>query len=103
MAVCSASLIAATREGLPPIVLVFRSMSLSWLQRKGWQLGSNSVKHAAAFAATVETPIAWPLLLRPPTKPTAPPKVPRSSILPFSQRNGSRGGTPVTGLGVVLV
>src|SRR5262249_32425410 len=88
--------------GLPPIVVVARSIMFPCFQRNGWQLGSPSVKHAPGFAEVLEKPMTSPWLLRKRGKPIAPPRVPRSVILSPSHRKGSCVGIPTSGLGVVV-
>src|SRR5215510_7083630 len=44
----------------------------------------------------LDWPTTWPRLLMAVAKPMVPPRVPRSAIVPFFQRNGSRVGIPVT-------
>src|ERR1700722_6013557 len=45
-----------------------------------------------------ELPATWPRLFMDAGAPEVPPRVPRSVVIPFSQRNGSVVGNSVTGL-----
>src|ERR1700739_605630 len=78
---------------LPPSVP--KSDRLSPSQKKARELWSPT---------EVIVPATWPWLLRPETNPEkrpngfVPPKLPRSCILPFSQRKGSIAGTGIGGL-----
>ena len=68
-------------------------------------LGTAQV--AEAYGGVLGLPITFlgylTLWLRPYGQPAVPPRVPRSVILPLSQRNGSCVGMPVPWFGVKLV
>src|ERR1017187_3602223 len=98
----SESLIQYASPLVPPSVP--RSCNPRWgSQRKGCQVASPR---------KFEVPATLPRLLRAPPEPappndpttaTVPPNVPRSRMVPLSQRNGCWVGIPVVGFGVELL
>ena len=94
---CPSSLtLKAALDGPPKVPKLVKSVSSPWLQRNAW---------LPASIDTVPTPTACPWLFKKLVPPIVPPKLPGliSIILPFSQTNGSTGGQPVLGSGVLLV